>query len=220
MRAAALLALALMSSGCFVDLLMTSAATSGMVADHTTDTMETMAQARVDLDIAAIRSALSQYQAELGRYPADLHDLVPDHLATVPLHPDSGPYDYNPVTGAVSGTTGGPAPADFLTMESLKTAINRFGMSTGYYPPTLDDLYPHFMPSLPRTVAGAHFIYDNQNGQLRHPIEEMRVAQGVSEPEPALPRVPVTPSKAVGSLSSKDVNNPDSLNRALDRIGY
>ena len=60
-------------------------------------------------------------------------------------------------------------PQDQQTLYAIQQAIVQYGRATGYYPPTLDDLYPHYLPRLPRTATGEHFFYNNQNGYVAHP---------------------------------------------------
>lgn len=205
-------------SGCFVDLLMTSAITSDMAANNTVETMETMGEAQKDLDIALLRNAIQAYQAENGAYPRDLQQLVPNHLAAVPLLPDGRPYGYNPVTGQVFENADGPAPADYLLMESINAAIYNYGTRTGFYPASLDELYPSFLPTPPRTASGLQFLYDNQTGRVTHPDAGREQAHIAADDERA--RTPVSAVNAVGALDPGDLKNSDSLNRALDRIGY
>ena len=77
----------------------------------------------------------------------------------------SGPGATNAVTGLVDAL-----------MEQIRNAMHRHGTATGYYPVSLDALVPRYLDSPPRTSAGEEFIYNNQNGELRHPRENMRIS--------------------------------------------
>lgn len=70
----------------------------------------------------------------------------------------------------------GPEPEDIQLMEQIRIAINNYGMTTGFFPASLDDLVPQYLSSSPRTSNGELFIYNNQNGNITHP----RVAVGES----------------------------------------
>ena len=87
------------------------------------------------------------------------------------------PYGYDPSTGQLTEGTpvsNGPSAADTQLMRDIQQAIQRYGMTTGYYPPTLDALCPTYLPKPPRTEAGELFIYNNQNGYLAHPRQNQQ----------------------------------------------
>ena len=69
--------------------------------------------------------------------------------------------------------TAGIPPSDLQTLEQIQQAINQYGMATGFFPTTLDDLVPQYLSTPPRTESGAQFIYNNQNGFLAHPAQHM-----------------------------------------------
>lgn len=214
------IAMSICLSGCLVELLVGSAVTADMAAQQASTTMGTMNQAQIDTDLTLIQEAVETHYFEKEAYPRDLFELVPTYIGAVPNRPDGKPYGYNPITGEVFESGEGPAPADYLMMESLETAINTYGMATGYYPPTLDDLYPAYVPTPPRTAAGQPFIYNNQNGQLEHPDEGKQYAQSSPSVQDAPASTPVRPANAIGSFQEGDLKDSDSLNKALDRIGY
>jgi hypothetical protein len=54
-------------------------------------------------------------------------------------------------------------------MADINAAITKYGMTTGYYPPSLDALVPAYLPSMPLTANGSRFIYDPQTGKLYDP---------------------------------------------------
>lgn len=208
----------LVLSGCMLDLLVTSAVSGEAAKQDATETKIAMTEAKIDLDVGLLKQAVQQYQAEKGTWPRDLQELAPAYIEAVPERPDGKPYGYNPLTGEVFKNGDGPAPADYFTMESLRAAIVSYGRSTGYYPDSLDALYPHYIASLPRTESGEQFIYDSQNGRVRHPAELTQQASGSADPPPA--SAPVRPANAVGSLNEGDLKDSKQLNKALDRIGY
>ena len=52
------------------------------------------------LNSAGITQAIGMFQAEKGRSPKNLNELVPDYLPQVPAPPAGMKFDYNPNTGA------------------------------------------------------------------------------------------------------------------------
>ncbi|MCK5862406.1 MAG: hypothetical protein KAH38_07965, partial [Candidatus Hydrogenedentes bacterium] len=57
-----------------------------------------------------------------------------------------------------------------------------YGTATGYYPPTLDALYPGYLPQMPRTSSGQQFVYNNQNGYLAHPNQRAVASTASARP--------------------------------------
>jgi len=54
------------------------------------------------LDQAGINQAIQMFQANEGRYPKDLKELVgPEYLQSLPAPPPGMKFDYNPATGQV-----------------------------------------------------------------------------------------------------------------------
>ncbi len=214
--------MAFLFSGCLVEMLMTTAVTADMAAQNAGEVKGTFNDAQVDIDMVRLQEAVDLYAAEKEAYPAELSALVPTYIEAVPLRPDNKPYGYNPIEGEVYKTSDGPAPADYFTMQNIEAAINTFGTNTGYYPPTLDALYPTYLPTLPRTASGKPFNYDNQNGQVTHPDEGKPhgPAEVVSEAGTTAASEPVKPVNAIGSLEKGDLKDSNSLNKALDRMGY
>lgn len=216
----AALAMGCMLSGCLVELLLGSAVGADMAAQQASTTVGTMNQAQLDTDFTLLQEAVEYYYYDKEAYPRDLYELVPNYIEAIPTRPDGKSFGYNPVKGEVYESGEGPAPADYLMMESLKTAINNFGMSTGYYPPTLDDLYPTYVPAPPRTASGQAYLYNNQNGRVEHPDEGKQYARSTTTADEAPTSSPVAPVNAVGSLREGDLKDSNSLNNALDRMGY
>lgn len=207
--------------GCLVEMLMTTAVTADMAAQNAGELQGSMTQAQIDVDKIRLQEAVDLFAAEKGVYPADLSALVPGHIQAVPLRPDGKAYGYNPVAGEVYDSADGPAPADYIMMQNLKSAINAYGTQTGFYPPTLDALYPTYVPTPPRTATGKPYGYNNLNGEVTHPDEgKQHSAETLALDGAATPQDPVKPVNAIGSLGKGDLKDSNSLNKALDRIGY
>jgi len=218
MKLLGIVAMSLCLSGCLIDMLMTTAITADMAAQQASSASSTMNQTQIDIAMMELQEALDYHYMEKESYPRDLSALVPTYIAAIPTRPDGEPFGYNPIEGTIYENNKGPSTADYLLMEDIKVAINNFGHATGLYPRTLDDLYPNYMPILPRTSTGAPFGYDNQNGALTHPSEGQQyasetVAEGGESGS-------VKPVNALGSLDKSDLKDSNSLNNALDRIGY
>jgi hypothetical protein len=213
--------MALLLSGCLVEMLMSTAVTADMAAQNAGEVTGTMTEAQEDTDMVRIQEAVDLYAAEKGAFPRDLSALVPSHIEAVPLRPDGKPYGYNPLEGEVYESGEGPSPADYFMMEKIEMAIQGFGTQSGYYPPTLDALYPTYLPLPPRTQSGKPFHYDNQTGLVTHPDEGKQYGTESSNTDGAAGTAEnVKPVNAVGSLGKGDLKDSNSLNKALDRIGY
>ncbi len=216
------LGMAFLFSGCLVEMLMTTAVTADMAAQNAGEVQGTFSDAQVDIDMVRLQEAVDLYAAEKEAFPADLSALVPAYIDAVPLRPDNKPYGYNPIEGEVYKTSDGPAPADYFTIQKIEMAINAFGTNTGYYPPTLDALYPTYIPTLPRTASGKPFNYNNQDGRVTHPDEGKQhgPAETTADSSATAVSEPVKPVNAIGSLDKGDLKDSNSLNKALDRMGY
>ena len=213
---------AVLLSGCLVEMLMTTAVTADMAAQNAGEMKGAMTEAQVDVDKIRLQEAVDLYTAEKGTFPTDLSALVPAHIEAVPLRPDGKPYGYNPIEGEVYESGEGPAPADYFMMQKIEMAIQNFGTGSGYYPPTLDALYPTYLPAPPRTASGKPFNYNNQNGELSHPDEGKQYGPPEAHVDGAAtaPSEPVKPANAIGALQEGDTKDSKSLNKALDRMGY
>ncbi len=216
------LGMAFLLSGCLVEMLMSTAVTADMAAQNAGEIQGTFTDAQVDIDMVRLQEAVDLYATEKEAFPADLSALVPAYIDAVPLRPDKKPYGYNPIEGEVYKTSDGPAPADYFTMQKIETAIHSFGTNTGYYPPTLDALYPMYIPTLPRTASGKPFNYNNQDGLVTHPDEGKQhgPAEIAVDSSATAASEPVKPVNAIGSLDKGDLKDSNSLNKALDRMGY
>lgn len=157
--------------GCGVEMLTTSAVEAELQAKNAQAAVRQLDIAKSKATSISFNQAVQAYRAENGANPPTLDALVPKYLPAIPRQADGTPYSYDPVTGTLSNayTVSGASSADLQTIESIKSAIHRYGMATKYYPPTLDALYPNYLDRLPRTSDGKEFIYNNQNGDVRLP---------------------------------------------------
>lgn len=173
---------AIMLTGCGVELLATTAVRGELEAQNAKSAMKQLNYVKGKMGSINVEQAIQAYRADKGVNPPSLAALVPTYLAAVPKKEDGTDYNYDPLTGKLTEgpISAAPAMSDMQTMEKIKMAINQYGTATGYYPPTLDDLYPNYLPQPPRTAAGQQFIYNNQNGYLAHPAQQAAV--------PAAPR--------------------------------
>ena len=160
-------------SGCGVEVLTATAVQGELQAQQAQAIQRQVTGMANQSGRVRLEQALRAYQAEKGTFPPSLDALVPDYLPAVPTRADGTPYGYDPVRGILldgpATTPTGIPPADIEMMNRVREAINRYGMATGYYPPTLDALYPAYLSAPPRTTTGEPFLYNNQNGEVRHP---------------------------------------------------
>lgn len=166
----------LLSTGCMLDMLMSTAIQSELQAEQLNTLKRQLDNAQQTTSDIEINHAVQAYAAEHGSYPASLQDLVPDYFATVPTQPDGSPYGYDPATGQVlvdGAVSPAPPPrtqeSNSDKMAKIRGAINQYGMATGYYPTSLDQLVPTYLPQLPMANNGMPFIYDPQTGALYEP---------------------------------------------------
>jgi type II secretory pathway pseudopilin PulG len=157
-------------TGCGVELLTTTAIQGELQAQQL-QAMRGQVQGAADsTGRINLERAIRTYQADAGVWPPSLEVLVPNFIPALPVKSDGTPYGYDPATGQLSDApAGGPAPQDLQTMAAIRNAINQYGTETGYYPANLDQLYPNYLVSPPRTASGEPFLYDNQTGAVTHP---------------------------------------------------
>jgi len=178
---------ALFFAGCGAEIL-TATAISGQLQKEQVGAMKrNIDHAKDTTGRTATEQAIRTFQAEKGHHPPSLEALVPQYLAEVPRKADGSPYGYDPTTGRLldGPAPGGMPPADQQTMNQIRSAINQYGTATGYYPGTLDDLAPHYLPVPPRTQDGRPFHYNNQTGEVRHPGTPGGAAPGPGARVPA-----------------------------------
>lgn len=158
-------------AGCGAEILTTTAIRGELEAQNIRHANQQLGLVQRRMDTLGFNQAVQAYRAEHGVNPPSLEALVPKYLAKMPLKPDGTPYHYDPATATLSESpaAGGVTPADQQMMLDIRNAINQYGTAIGYYPPTLDALYPTYLAQLPRTSAGEPFFYNNQNGDVVHP---------------------------------------------------
>jgi hypothetical protein len=208
-------AMTLAFAGCGVELLTTAATQSELQAQQLSAIRGQVQNTASTSGRINIERAIAAYTAEKGAFPPSLEALVPHWLPSLPQKPDGTPYEYDPATGKLldsPAVPGGPTPADLQLMEQIKTAINQYGMATGFYPPTLDALVPQYLPAAPRTNAGEPFIYDNQTGYLAHPAQGRTTASPAPGPTSAAP-----PASGAGPMG--EVMTGVGVQQELNRMG-
>ena len=164
---------ALLLTGCGVELLATTAVRGELEAKNAKSAMKQLNYVKGKMGSINVDQAIQAYRADKGVNPHSLEALVPT-MAEVPKKPDGSAYNYDPVTGKLTDgpISAAPTMSDTQMMEKIRLAINQYGTATGFYPPTLDALYPNYLPQMPRTASGQQFIYNNQNGYLASPTQQ------------------------------------------------
>jgi len=166
----------LLLTGCMLDMLMSTAVQSELQAEQLQTVTRQLENAKQTASDIEVNQAIQAYSAEHGSYPASLQELVPDYFSQVPAQPDGSPYGYNPATGQLNAA--GPAAAlparqpqmsNAEKMTKINGAIYQYGMATGYYPTSLDQLAPTYLPEVPKANNGQPFLYDPRTGALYEP---------------------------------------------------
>lgn len=167
-------------TGCMAEVLTTTAIRGQAEAQQLGAMQRQLGFAKDTTDEANLRHALDLYKADKGVNPPSLDALVPQYIASIPVHANGQPYGYDPASGVLLdgpvANSNGPTPQDQQTMIAIRNAINAYGTAVGYYPETLDALAPRYLPTPPRTSAGESFLYNNQNGAVTHPRAGQRNA--------------------------------------------
>jgi hypothetical protein len=167
-------------SGCGVELMATTATQATLQAKQAQAMQGQVGRVSEQMGRTNLERAIQTYKAEKGSFPATLDELVPNYVPAMPRRADGTPYGYDAVTGAVldgpAASAGAVTAQDMQTMQAIRDAINRYGTAVGYYPGTLDALYPAYLGKPPRTSAGEPFLYNNQNGAVTHPRQASAAA--------------------------------------------
>jgi len=197
MKACTCIAMMVLLGGCGVELLTTTAIQGELQAEQLKAIKGQVTRAGDQTAKINIQRAIDTFQAEKGRFPESLDELVPGYLPSLPTQPNGMSYNYDPATGKLiegSGAPPAPAPgptaADRQKMNQILVAIDGYGRATGYYPPSLAALVPTYLPSVPKTDAGEDFLFDPVVGALRHPAEG-RGGSMAGRPAPAPQSRPV-----------------------------
>ncbi len=161
-------------TGCMAEVLTATAVQGQLQAQQMQGMKRQLDNAKGFSAETEIKHAISAYQAEKGALPPSLESLVPEFLPRIPPKADGTPYGYDPATGALleeplaSGNTA-MTPEDWKKLDQIRGAIQQYGTDTTWYPATLSDLVPRYLPEYPVTVGGGDFVYDNQTGEVYPP---------------------------------------------------
>jgi len=224
MRSVFALVLCLALTGCGVELLTTTAI-QGELQTQQMQAMKRQVQSASDTSgRVTLERAIQTYRAEKGGNPPSLASLVPDYVPAVPKRGDGTEYGYDPARGVLldgpaasaavpAAAPAGMTPADQQMMAAIRDAITRYGTATGYYPATLDALYPSYLSKPPRTSAGESFLYNNQNGSVTHP------RGGSAAPVLPAPAAPRAPSGVGGAGPMGEVMTGIGMQQQLNSMG-
>jgi hypothetical protein len=177
MKRSLLLLLALPLTGCLAEVLTTTAIQGQMQAQQMKGMKRQIEHAQGFAGETELRSAINAYMADKGVYPPSLDVLAPTYIATIPNKANGTPYGYDPASGTLlDSPVAQPTGTDFAQLDATRNAIQQFGADTTWYPNTLADLVPKYLPAVPTTADGQQFIYDNQSGQVFLPNAQPAVA--------------------------------------------
>ena len=204
--------------GCGLDVLTTTAITGELQKRNVENVSEQMERAESEQIRWQVERAIQAYQAEEGENPPSLEALVPNYLPSVPEGPAGEALAYDPRSGRLAPQAGGPAPSDMEAMSRLRQAIQQYGMQTGYYPPALEALTPHFLSEVPRTASGEPFLYDPRNGALAHPQQQQaRSGSGPAQAPQGGRQQPMGVSPMVDSMTG--LSAQEELQRGYSSSG-
>lgn len=177
-------------TGCGVELLTTTAIQGELQAEQLKAVKGQVGRAAETTGKINLQRAIDTYHAEKGSYHANLQDLVPGYIASLPVHPDGSAYGYDASAGKLLDHAAPAAPSfaasDAQSMAQIQAAITRYGQATGYYPPSLAALVPGYMPHVPKASNGQDFIYYPQNGALLSPAQMApQMATQQAQPTPS-----------------------------------
>ncbi len=158
-------------SGCGVELLTTTAIQGELQAKQLKSMQRQVQSISNQTGKINIERAIQTFQAENGRYPTSLAELVPQFLPSLPQPSNDKAYSFDPATGQIITVPAAIPTEDIRKMEQIKYAVVQFARTTGYYPANLDSLYPSYLTFVPRTNDGGPFIYNPQTGAVLHPLQ-------------------------------------------------
>jgi hypothetical protein len=205
MRGLICLLLTLPLSGCLLEVMTTTAVQGELAARQLKGAKKQIARAQGMASETEITQAIKVYQGEKGSNPPSLDALVPEYLPAIPAKADGSAYGYDPATGALldQPLPATPAAADWTKLDQLRAAIQQYGTDTTWYPATLQDLVPKYLPAVPAMADGRAFVYDNQSGQVYMPEAQPAPAA----PKPAYGTSPVA-AETVGAIGiSQQLDN-------------
>lgn len=183
--------LAVCLSGCLVDMMASTAIEGTLQAQQLSTYQKTLDNVKGTSSELELTKAIQAYQAEHGKNPGSLQDLVPGYFSELPTQPDGSAYAYDPATGRVGG---GPASvmaaasasgeaSDQAKLQQIREAIGKFAAATGFYPGSLQQLAPAYLPALPKDAGGADFMYDPSTGSVTT-ASQARAARQVLSGQP------------------------------------
>lgn len=88
-------------TGCFLDVMSTTATTSKLQVENAKTAKRNGDTAKDSVAKSSIQNALKTYAAEKGSNPGSLDDLVPDYLPVLPKKADGTEFGYDASTGKV-----------------------------------------------------------------------------------------------------------------------
>ncbi len=156
-------------TGCGVELLTTTAIQGELQAQQLKSMQRQVQGIANQTGKINLERAIQTFRAENGRYPTNLNELVPQYIPSLPTSSDGNVYSFDPATGQVITLPANIPADDIRKMEQIKYAIVQYAQATGYYPATLDSLYPGYLTFVPRTGSGQPFAYNPQTGSVSHP---------------------------------------------------
>lgn len=231
----------LLLAGCGVELLTTTAIQGELQAQQMKSMQRQIEAVSNQTGKVRLEQALRTYQAENGHYPMSLDDLVPRYLPELPRPTQGGCYSFDLKTGGITTVPADIPVEDVRRMERIRYAVTQFAQVVGYYPVSLDYLYPAYITFVPRTISGDSFLYDPQTGTVMHPKQGGSIAPSYSTssiPTPGAPLNPVTgglsiqqqlnsmpnASGSVGTYSRGQVQNiqqdySNQQNKVMDDLG-
>lgn len=208
-RLVVLLTLALSLQGCLLDVVATTAVQGELQAQQLKGMKKQLDRAQGFAGETELTQAIKVYQSEKGNNPPSLDALVPEYLPRIPAKADGTPYGYDPATGALldqpaPAAPAAPAAGDWAKLDQLRAAIQQYGTDTTWYPGTLADLVPKYIPAVPTMADGRAFVYDNQSGQVYLPGS---LPAATPAPAPAYGGSPVA-AETVGAIGiSQQLDN-------------
>ncbi|MBX7254712.1 MAG: hypothetical protein K1Y02_00025 [Candidatus Hydrogenedentes bacterium] len=180
--------LAVSLSGCLVDMMASTAIEGTLQAEQMSTYKKTLDNVKGDTSELELTKAIQAYQAENGKNPASLQDLVPSYFTVLPTKPDGSQFDYDPATGRIGGgpsammnaASASSSASDQAKLQQIREAIGKFAAATGFYPGNLQQLVPVYLPSLPKEANGNDFTYDPSTGSVNSAAQARAARQVLS----------------------------------------
>ena len=223
MKPLCVLLAAVLLAGCGVELLTTTAIQSELQAEQLKAMKGQISHASDTTAKINIQRAIDTYNAEKGQYPASLSELAPAYIPSVPNRPDGQPYGYDPVAGKVleapDAASAGPTVNENQKLEQISVAIDQYGRSVGYYPPSLQALVPTYLPAVPKTDSGQDFVFDPQTGYLGTPEQLAQQAPPGPWGQPQRPVAAPGPAGTGGAGPMGEVMTGIGIQNQLNSMG-